>query len=96
MKHGYVYIMTNRENGTLYTGVTSDLARRVYEHKNHIFKGFSKRHSLDKLVYYEIFDDIEEAIKREKCIKKWNRNWKLAKIDNMNPGWTDLYEDIVH
>ena len=96
MKQGYVYIITNKRNGTLYIGVTSDLIKRAYEHKNHILDGFSKKYNLDKLVYYEIFDDIEAAIKLEKLLKKWNRNWKLALINKINPEWKDLYEDIVY
>ena len=90
----YVYIITNKENGTLYTGVTNDLNRRVWEHKQKAVKGFSKTYDLDILVYYEIFEDVNEAIHREKCIKKWNRKWKLKRINNMNPKWEDLYNKL--
>jgi len=91
----FVYIMTNKAFGTLYIGVTNDLIRRVYEHKEKFVKGFTKKHCLDKLVYYEIYDDIETAIRREKAMKKWNRNWKLHQIMEMNPEWNDLYETIA-
>jgi putative endonuclease len=91
----FVYIMTNMTFGTLYIGVTNDLCRRVYEHKNGLYKGFTKKHKLDKLVYYEVYDNIENAINREKAIKKWNRNWKLRQIMEMNPEWNDLYETLA-
>ncbi|MDR1476507.1 MAG: GIY-YIG nuclease family protein [Rickettsiales bacterium] len=95
MKQGYVYIMTDRPTGVLYIGVTSDLAKRIWEHKNGIFEGFSKKYGLDKLVYYEIHDDIENAIKREKQMKEWKRNWKFKLIIDSNPKWKDLYDDIT-
>ncbi len=91
---GYVYIITNKPFGTLYTGVTSDLARRIYEHKYKLVDGFSKRYGLSVLVYYETHDSIEVAIAREKQIKKWNRNWKLRQIMELNPQWKDLYEEL--
>jgi putative endonuclease len=94
MKQGFVYIMTNRTQGTLYIGVTSDLIRRDYEHKSHMIEGFTRRYNLDKLVYYEVFDDIEEAIKREKKLKKFLRYEKIALIEKMNPIWQDLTETI--
>jgi len=94
-KQGYVYIMASAPNGTIYVGVTSDLAKRVYEHKNHTFKGYTDRYRVDKLVYYEVFDDIYEAIKREKNMKAWKRLWKLSKINEFNPEWKDLYESII-
>ena len=90
----YVYIITNRKCGTLYIGVTNDLVRRIYEHKNKIFKGFSCRYELDKLVYYEYFDDIESAILREKKLKKWRRIWKIKLIEKDNPEWNDLYDNL--
>ncbi|MGE0754060.1 MAG: GIY-YIG nuclease family protein [Alphaproteobacteria bacterium] len=90
-----VYIITNKAFGTLYIGVTNDLQRRFYEHKEKLVDDFTKKYSLDKLVYYEIFDDIEAAIHREKCMKEWNRNWKLRQIMEMNPDWKGLYDEIA-
>jgi putative endonuclease len=87
----YIYILANKRNGTLYIGVTSNLVKRVYEHKNNIIEGFSKKYNIHKLVYYEITDDIESAIRREKQLKKWNRKWKINLIENSNPEWIDLY-----
>ena len=95
MKKGYVYIMANEKNGTIYTGVTSDLIKRVYEHKNNLAKGFTNKYKVHKLVYYEITEDIEIAIQREKQIKNWHRKWKLDLIETLNPEWKDLYEDII-
>jgi putative endonuclease len=86
--------MSNKQNGTLYIGVTSDLARRVFEHKNHFIKGFTSTYNLNILVYYEVFENIENAILREKQMKKWNRDWKLKLINEFNPNWRDLYDDI--
>lgn len=94
-KRGYVYILASRRNGTLYIGVTSDLIKRVYEHKNDLVEGFTRDHDIKILVHYEIAEDITAAIQREKRLKKWNRNWKLELIENNNPGWRDLYGDIV-
>ncbi|MBI5695005.1 MAG: GIY-YIG nuclease family protein [Nitrospirae bacterium] len=88
----YVYILCNKRNGTLYTGVTSDLQKRIYEHKNKLVEGFTKEHGLDKLVWYELHEDIEIAISREKLIKKWKRAWKLELVGRFNPLWDDLYE----
>ncbi|GJL84890.1 MAG: excinuclease ABC subunit C [Micavibrio sp.] len=90
----YVYIITNKQNGTLYTGVTSDLKKRIWEHKEGVVEGFSKKYGLKILVWYEVHDDINEAIKREKQIKKWERKWKLRIIEEMNTGWADLYNDL--
>jgi putative endonuclease len=87
--------MTNKPNGTLYIGVTSDLIKRVYEHKNNLQDGFSKKYNIKKLVYYEVFDDINEAIKREKQLKKWNRDWKVDLIESVNREWKDLYDEIL-
>jgi len=87
--------MTNKKYGTLYTGVTNDLVRRVSEHKQGVIKGFTKKYNLKMLVYYEIYNDIKEAIKREKAIKKWNRKWKIELIEKMNPDWNDLYNEII-
>jgi putative endonuclease len=96
MKENYfVYIMTNNMRGTLYIGITSDLVKRVYEHKTKVCEGFTKKYSLNKLVYYEIFKDPENAIKREKVLKKWNRIWKIKLIERHNKYWNDLYEEII-
>ena len=94
MKKGYIYILTNKKNGTLYVGVTSDLARRVWEHKNKVVEGFTKEYGLDRLVYYEVFEDIENAILREKQLKGKTRQKKLDLINESNPYWIDLYEQI--
>lgn len=90
----YTYILFNQRNGTLYIGVTNHLVKRVYEHKQHIFKGFTDKYDIDKLAYYEIHDDINEAIKREKQLKAWKRSWKLELIESYNPDWKDLYDEI--
>ena len=94
-KSGYVYIITNKNNTTLYIGVTSNLPKRIWEHKNHVVEGFSKRYNLDKLVYYEISDSIESAIEREKFLKGKNREFKVKLIEEMNCNWKDLYSIIV-
>jgi putative endonuclease len=95
MRGGYVYILTNRPNGVLYVGVTSDLVRRVYEHRTGAVAGFTKRYGLKRLVYFEQFDDIETAIQREHNIKHWPRAWKVRKIMADNPDWNDLFDGIV-
>lgn len=94
-KYSYVYIITNKRNGTLYVGVTSNLIKRIYEHKNGFVDSFSKKYKLHKLVYYEQHLDIVAAITREKQIKKWNRLWKLKLIESLNHKWCDLYELII-
>ena len=86
----YIYIMTNKPYGVLYIGVTTDIARRVYEHKNHLLAGFTARYKLHQLVYVEQHDEIETAILREKQMKKWQRMWKLNLIQQANPAWDDL------
>lgn len=91
----YIYILTNFKNGTLYTGVTNNLIRRIYEHKNKVVEGFTNKHNLNKLVYYEIFDTAENAILREKQIKGGSRKKKLDLINNFNKNWNDLYEKII-
>ena len=91
----YIYILTNKENGTLYTGVTNNLVRRIYEHKNKLVEGFTKKYSLDKLVYYESYESIESAILREKQIKGGSRKKKLDLINKFNKKWEDLYEKII-
>lgn len=95
MKQYYVYILASKRNGTLYIGVTSDLLRRVFEHKNKLMPGFTSKYDVGMLVYFEVFSDIESAIYREKQLKKWNRKWKLALIEKENPHWEDLYEDLL-
>ena len=92
---GYTYILFNKRNGTLYIGVTSNLVKRVYEHKNKLADGFTKKYNIDKLGYYEIFDDIEEAIIREKKLKGASRKKKLELIEMNNPNWLDLYYEII-
>jgi putative endonuclease len=92
----YVYIMASRRYGTLYTGVTNDLALRASQHRSDGISGFTSRYAVHRLVWYEAFDDINAAIHREKCIKKWRRAWKLYLIEAFNPGWEDLFESIVH
>ena len=92
---GWVYIITNRRDGTLYVGVTSDLPRRAYEHREGLIKGFSKRYGLKLLVYCEEHDDIRDAIQREKTIKHWPRTWKVRLIHRMNPEWADLYDQLI-
>jgi putative endonuclease len=95
MKGGWVYIMTNRPNGTLYVGVTSDLARRAHEHRSGAVDGFTRQYGLTRLVYAEPHDDIREAIPREKPIKSWRRAWKVRLILGANPDWSDLYETLA-
>ncbi|MGO8987539.1 MAG: GIY-YIG nuclease family protein [bacterium] len=95
-KDFYVHILSNKRNGTLYVGVTSDLVKRVYEHKNNLIEGFTKKYSVHSLVWYETHDSAESAITREKQIKKWNRVWKLELIEQSDPGWNDLYETICN
>ncbi|MBY0273210.1 MAG: GIY-YIG nuclease family protein [Alphaproteobacteria bacterium] len=90
----YVYILASRKNGTLYTGVTSNLIKRVYEHKEKVFGGFTAEYNVNLLVYYEMHEEISEAILREKRIKKWRRAWKLELIEKENPYWKDLYEQL--
>ena len=90
----FVYILASDRNGTLYLGVTNDLIRRIYEHKNKVARGFTSRYGVDRLVWFEVYDDPENAIGREKEIKKWRRAWKLRLIEQSNPQWLDLYEQI--
>ncbi len=94
-KQPAVYILASERNGTLYIGVTSDLPKRVWEHKNDVVEGFTKRYSVHRLVYYELHEDMESAIRREKQMKKWNRAWKLELIEKQNPDWRDLWEGIL-
>jgi putative endonuclease len=92
---GWVYIVTNRPGGTLYIGVTADLARRTHEHRSGAVPGFTKRYNLHRLVYAEPFDDIRRAIQREKVMKHWPRAWKINLIVERNPGWDDLYDTVI-
>ena len=87
---GFVYILASRRHGTLYTGVTSDLPARIYQHRNETFSGFTADYDVKRLVWFEAHDDISEAIMREKRIKGWKRDWKISLIEEMNPGWDDL------
>ena len=89
-----VYIVTNRKNGVLYTGVTSNLPARTYDHKNKTKPSFTKKYNLARLVHYEVYNDAKTAIHREKCIKEWKRQWKIELIEKENPDWRDLYPDI--
>jgi putative endonuclease len=93
-KDSYIYILASNRNGTLYVGVTSDLVKRISEHKSKQVKGFSKKYNVTTLVYYEVHAGIEEAIIREKAIKAWKRKWKLELIEKNNPQWKGLYEEI--
>jgi putative endonuclease len=95
MKQPAVYILASKRNGTLYIGVTSDLVQRVWQHKHDVVDGFTKEYGVHLLVYYELHDDMESAILREKRIKKWNRDWKLRLIEEKNPDWDDLYPSII-
>ena len=90
-----VYIITNKRNGTLYVGVTSDLVKRIWQHKEGQIEGFSKKHGLKLLAYYELHGEMSEAILREKRLKDWKRKWKLELIEKKNPYWLDLYESIL-
>jgi putative endonuclease len=94
MRGGWVYVMTNRPDGTLYTGVTADIARRAYEHREGRYKGFTKRYALTRLVWYEFHEDMTAAIQRESNMKHWPRAWKVRLILAVNPDWLDLYLDL--
>ena len=94
-KQPAVYVLASKRNGTLYIGVTSDLTKRVWEHKNDLVEGFTKRYSVHRLIWYELHNSMESAIKREKSMKEWKRAWKLELIESANPDWEDLYHRIV-
>jgi putative endonuclease len=94
-KSSYVYILASGLNGTLYIGVTSNLIKRIWEHREGVVEGFSKQYGVKHLVWYEVHSEIVEAIRREKQIKKWNRRWKIELIQKDNPRWRDLYADIT-
>ncbi len=93
---GTVYILASRRSGTLYTGVTSVLTQRIWNHKNDVHEGFTKKYQVHRLVYFEEHQDIRDAIIREKQIKKWKRAWKIRLIEEMNPEWRDLYDDLLN
>ena len=91
----YVYILASDKNGTIYTGVTNNLIKRIYEHKNHLHEGFTNKYEIAKLVYYEETNDINSAIEREKQLKHWKRSWKIEMIEKSNPRWLDLYDNLI-
>ncbi len=95
MKNYYVYILVSKKNVTLNIGKTSDLVKRIYEHKNNLISSFTKKYNVHRLVYYEEFTDVLEAIAMEKRIKKWNRQWKIGLIEKVNGDWRDLYFEII-
>jgi putative endonuclease len=95
MKQPAVYILASQRNGTLYIGVTSNLVQRVWQHKNEVVESFTRKYGVHMLVYYELHGDMQQAIVREKQLKKWNRAWKLRLIEEKNPNWDDLYESIL-
>ena len=92
----HAYIIASRRNGTIYTGVTGELMRRTWAHKHNLYKGFTSKYGVHILVWYEAFDYIHDAIQREKNIKKWPRQWKLNLIEEMNPDWRNLYDELNH
>ena len=95
MKSGCVYIVTNKPQGVLYVGVTSDLEGRIWEHRTHVYRGFTDSYNCTRLVWYEDYDEIVDAIAREKQVKHWKREWKIKAIEEMNPSWEDLFETIM-
>ncbi|MCF7888017.1 MAG: GIY-YIG nuclease family protein [Candidatus Omnitrophica bacterium] len=94
-KNYCVYVLASRKNGTLYIGVTSNLIKRVWEHKNKIREGFTAKYNVNKLVYYEQYSDPENAIKREKRLKRYKREWKIKLIEKSNPEWQDMYNQLI-
>jgi putative endonuclease len=97
MSHQYhVYILASKRNGTLYIGMTNNIAQRVWQHKQGLVEGFTKKYGVDRLVYCEAFARPQDAIQREKRLKKWNRAWKIQLIESINPEWDDLYETVMH
>lgn len=95
MNSYYVYILASKKDGVLYTGVTDNLVRRIHEHKQELHQGFTKKYYVKKLVYFEETPDIKSAIKREKLLKRWKRDWKIELIEKSNPNWDDLYSNII-
>ena len=94
-KQGYVYILTNKPRGTLYIGVTSNLIKRIYQHKEKLVSGFTQKYELDQLVYFEVVESIESAIVREKQMKAWKRDWKIQLVEENNNEWVDLYDGLL-
>lgn len=94
-KHPCTYILANKPNGTLYIGVTSDLIKRAWQHKNNLVEGFTHKYHVHQLVFFELHEDMYSALTREKQLKKWNRQWKINLIEKLNPQWRDLYPDLV-
>ncbi len=92
----WVYMLCSKRNGTLYVGVTNDLGRRVHEHRTGAVAGFTRRYDVKRLAWYEEYGEIDDALAREKSLKRWHRKWKLALIERMNPEWRDLYEELAH
>ncbi|HCR92381.1 hypothetical protein A2875_00105 [Candidatus Gottesmanbacteria bacterium RIFCSPHIGHO2_01_FULL_46_14] len=95
VRHYFVYILASKRSGTLYIGITNRITRRTLEHKLNIVEGFTKKYQVHSLVYYEIYTDVKEAIKREKQLKWWRRDWKIKLIETENPKWEDLYKKII-
>ncbi len=95
METYYVYILANKMRGVMYVGVTQDLIKRIWQHKNRMGHGFTSKYNVYNLVYFELHQDVSEAIKREKRLKRWNRNWKIKLIERMNPKWEDLYPSLI-
>jgi len=95
-KQSYVYILTNKNKTVLYIGITSDIIKRIYQHKSFICEGFTRQYKCIYLVYYEVFEDIQEAIKREKQLKKYKREWKIDLIEKQNKSWEDLYNNLIN
>lgn len=95
MKQPCVYLLASKRNGTLYVGVTSDLLKRIWQHKNHLIEGFTKKYRVDKLMWFEQHETMESAICREKALKEWKRAWKMDLIEKHNPEWQDLYESLL-
>jgi putative endonuclease len=91
----YIYVMASKKNGTLYVGVTSDLIKRIYDHKNDLVEGFTQKYAIHNLVYFEATESVESAIAREKQLKKWNRAWKISLIEKNNSSWRDLYPELI-
>jgi putative endonuclease len=95
IKQPAVYILANERNGTFYIGVTSDLVKRIWDHKNNLVKGFTKRYNVHNIVWYELHENMNSAIEREKQMKEWKREWKIRLIEESNPNWNDLYDSII-
>jgi putative endonuclease len=94
-KQPAVYVLASKRNGTLYIGVTSDLVKRIWQHKNNMIEGFTKRYGVHQLVWYELHENMQSAIEQEKRMKEWKRKWKMELIESMNPNWQDLYHTVV-